>query len=142
MGRVVCMDKIPDCDFCAKEGRVTPAIVDGKTVVGGWANMCGECRKRWSVGALTSPGIHNLENPLALREPTPPAPAPGTVEAISAQAKHDDFIREALKKPPSMDRLEAMVFDGDCEALDGCITEPDGQCEHGYPSWPMALGII
>ena len=142
MGRVVYVDKIPDCDLCAKDNKVVPAIVDAKTVAGGWANMCPEHRRRWSVGGPKSAGEHPLENPYALRKPEPPKAAPGTVGAVLEARARDDFIREKLKEPP-MDRIQQMVFDEiPCEALDGCIVEPDGQCEHGYPSWPVALGII
>lgn len=28
------------------------------------------------------------------------------------------------------------------EALDGCIVEPDGSCEHGSPSWLRKLGLV
>jgi len=31
---------------------------------------------------------------------------------------------------------------GGCEAIDGCWVDPDGQCEHGYDSWLVALGWI
>lgn len=31
---------IPDCDFCAERGSITPAQYDGRTVLGPWANMC------------------------------------------------------------------------------------------------------
>ena len=34
------------------------------------------------------------------------------------------------------------IFDGDCEATDGCRSDPDGYCEHGYPSWLLYLGLI
>ena len=43
---------------------------------------------------------------------------------------------------PSMGELERWVFDGDCEALDGCIVEGDGHCCHGAPSWLIQLGMI
>ena len=32
--------------------------------------------------------------------------------------------------------------DGGCEATDGCWVEPDGYCEHGKPSWLIAMGLI
>ena len=35
-----------------------------------------------------------------------------------------------------------LIFDGDCEATDGCRTDPDGRCEHGYPSWLVWLRLI
>jgi len=43
---------------------------------------------------------------------------------------------------PDMEQIEYWVFDSVCEALDECSTEPDGHCEHGYPSWLIALGFM
>lgn len=44
---------------------------------------------------------------------------------------------------PSMEELErAALFDGVCDATDGCMVEPDGMCEHGHPSWLIYLGLI
>lgn len=43
---------------------------------------------------------------------------------------------------PSMGQVESWVFDGQCEALDGCLVEPDGRCIHGFPSWLIQLGMI
>ena len=43
---------------------------------------------------------------------------------------------------PSDERLEEMAMDSVAEATDGCETEPDGVCEHGYPSWLLWLGFI
>jgi hypothetical protein len=34
------------------------------------------------------------------------------------------------------------MLDGDVEATDGCIVEPDGTCEHGCKSWLLVLGYI
>jgi len=46
-------------------------------------------------------------------------------------------------RQPSMRRLEKMVYDEEMPtATDGCTIEPDGVCEHGYPSWLMYLGYI
>jgi hypothetical protein len=43
---------------------------------------------------------------------------------------------------PDMETLEEWVCDGEAEATDGCIVEPDGTCEHGHPSWLLYLGFI
>ena len=44
---------------------------------------------------------------------------------------------------PSLEELQRQVEeDGGCEATDGCWVEPDGTCEHGQPSWLLALGLI
>jgi len=41
-----------------------------------------------------------------------------------------------------LDRLQEWDADGGCEATDGCWVEPDGYCEHGKPSWMVALGLL
>ena len=41
---------------------------------------------------------------------------------------------------PDIDQLIEWEMDGVCEALDGCLVEPDGVCPHGYPSWLRHLG--
>jgi hypothetical protein len=44
---------------------------------------------------------------------------------------------------PSLEELQRQLEeDGGCEAIDGCLVEPDGTCEHGQPSWLLALGLI
>jgi hypothetical protein len=44
---------------------------------------------------------------------------------------------------PSLEELKRQVEEeGGCEATDGCFVEPDGSCEHGQPSWLLALGLI
>jgi len=43
---------------------------------------------------------------------------------------------------PSMEELLEMSVNSIVEATDGCMVEPDGICEHGYPSWFIQLGVI
>lgn len=43
---------------------------------------------------------------------------------------------------PSIEELMDWECDGYCESTDGCMVEPDGVCEHGYPSWLLYLGYI
>jgi hypothetical protein len=38
--RAVYVSRIPECDFCAKEGKHVPARYDAATNLGPWANMC------------------------------------------------------------------------------------------------------
>lgn len=49
---------------------------------------------------------------------------------------------EPTVERPGMDDLEYWMFDGVCEATDGCIVEPDGTCPHGHVSWLLYLGVI
>jgi hypothetical protein len=43
---------------------------------------------------------------------------------------------------PSIHELNDWALDSVVEATDGCQVEPDGVCQHGYPSWFIQLGII
>jgi hypothetical protein len=48
-----------------------------------------------------------------------------------------------MDTPPVEELLRQLEEDGGgCEATDGCWVEPDGHCEHGQPSWLLALGLI
>ena len=44
---------------------------------------------------------------------------------------------------PSDEQVNRWMLDvEDVETTDGCtIDEPDGTCDHGYPSWLVQLGI-
>lgn len=40
MASEVTVDKLPHCDFCARDGNEFPAKYDFKTRMGPWANGC------------------------------------------------------------------------------------------------------
>lgn len=48
---------------------------------------------------------------------------------------------EPTTQQPTDEELEYMIF-WVSEATDGCFVEPDGECEHGYPSWLVYLEMI
>lgn len=43
---------------------------------------------------------------------------------------------------PSIETIEEWEYNDEHEATDGCHIEPDGTCEHGYPSWLLYWGLI
>ena len=49
---------------------------------------------------------------------------------------------QKIKTPPSIKTLERWVSEGGCKAVDGCTCDPDGNCEHGNPSWLLVMGLI
>jgi hypothetical protein len=56
-------------------------------------------------------------------------------------------LRESWPKPkrkePSIKTIEKWVMDLEMpKATDGCEIEPDGVCQHGYPSWLLYLGLL
>jgi len=50
--------------------------------------------------------------------------------------------RRPTTREPTTDELERWVSEGWAEAVDGCVTEPDGYCKHSKPSWLLYLGLI
>ncbi len=57
------------------------------------------------------------------------------------QVKYPDAI--IVCKPPCMATLEKWSNNCSCKSIDGCSgIEPDGYCEHGQPSWLLALNFI
>lgn len=70
----------------------------------------------------------------------PPAGVPAA-ELVWSWAERFAGIVQA-DNTPSMDELDEWLSEGICEALDGCIVEPDGYCPHGSPSWLLHLGLI
>jgi DNA-directed RNA polymerase subunit RPC12/RpoP len=60
----------------------------------------------------------------------PPPPTPSWKEV------------KAMSRPSLEELLRQFEEDGGGEATDGCWVEPDGSCEHGKPSWLLALGLI
>ena len=53
--------------------------------------------------------------------------------------KYPSAIRVAC---PSARTVRKYCVDLVVKAVDGCKVEPDGTCEHGYPSWLLALRLI
>ena len=50
---------------------------------------------------------------------------------------------EPTTEQPSLEELEELLHECQCLATDGCESiEPDGVCEHGYPSWLIHLSLI
>ena len=43
---------------------------------------------------------------------------------------------------PTFEDVTEWMDEGGCEATDGCWVEPDGVCQHGYPSWLLEWGMI
>jgi hypothetical protein len=56
------------------------------------------------------------------------------------ELNHPDAVK--IDRVPCDKTLMGWANDGGCEAVDGCWTEPDGSCEHGLPSWMLALNMI
>lgn len=49
--------------------------------------------------------------------------------------------RKRKAKPPSVKSMTKWVCDGIAKTPDGCRTEPDGCCEHGFNSWLILMGV-
>lgn len=68
------------------------------------------------------------------------ATIPAEVRARISAKKPNGFWE--LADAPSFEDIREQMFDGVCETPDGCWVEPDGHCPHGYPAWPLILGLI
>jgi hypothetical protein len=72
----------------------------------------------------------------------------GLIRTLKDTVDPDDYQRRfpnAIRITgdiPDHETLAEWMNDCGCESLDGCWVEPDGHCEHGLPSWLMALGMI
>jgi hypothetical protein len=65
--------------------------------------------------------------------------------AEEADNRHlrEDWPEPTDSRPDHDDVWEMLMDDGDVAATDGCYgIEVDGTCEHGYPAWPLYLGLI
>ena len=101
------------------------------------AALPGRCRG----GQPTPTGSPSVPHPGARRVGANPDPAPRT----DAPPTANHYPREEVNRMrrPSLEELQRQVEeDGGCEATDGCWVEPDGTCDHGQPSWLLALGLI
>ena len=84
-----------------------------------------------------------------LRDPTPSPDMPVKLEILLQDAISEiqavlgiTVSPEPTTDPPDMETLEEWMWDGCCEATDGCVVEPDGRCPHGHPSWLLKMGLI
>jgi hypothetical protein len=55
------------------------------------------------------------------------------------EAKGQDVT---VKDMPSDETMGKWSFDGVARTPDGCRTEPDGDCQHGWSSWLVYVGFI
>ena len=105
------------CNICGKEDL--KVIIDSANADGHWAHMCEECHYKTGHGPATKFVLGKLQDRHFTKE--------------EEQEYADGFC---------VGDLESMMFDGDIEAIDGCIVDPDGQCQHGYSSPLLLLNIF
>ena len=67
--------------------------------------------------------------------------ATGKLDALLAELQAGQWPEPTVAQP-AWETLEDWMWDGCCEATDGCIIEPDGHCPHGHPSWLLVLGLV
>jgi hypothetical protein len=95
--------------------------------------MCEPCYKEQSTEPATKFTYQERKHE--------PAYKPGTMgAALEAKEKRRRIVEFA--EGLSVEQIEHMMMDGDVEAADGCVVDPDGSCCHGYPSPLLTLGMI
>ena len=66
-----------------------------------------------------------------------------TLDELKANGYFDKHPSAVVcNKPPTMQTLNKYAYNGIAKAIDGCKVDPDGHCQHGKPSWLLALGYI
>ncbi|MEM3554229.1 MAG: hypothetical protein QXU79_00190 [Candidatus Micrarchaeaceae archaeon] len=100
---------------------------DGKTILRAvredgvvFAPFFGEWRAKWKVKEEVSPHEY--------------------VEHVRQAA--DFFLPLKASDVPDWEVLEEWLEEGIAESIDGCSVELDGHCPHGWPSWPLVMGLI
>ena len=124
---IVKVSKFETCNFCSSPAHYD-APVRGH---GTWAFFCEDC--------YASRGSHSMGTRFELMNDVEAAHASSGPEAYDAsleasymdQLDIEDVMRESL-------------FGDSCgvECADGCMTEPDGKCPHGYSSPLLLAGLI
>jgi hypothetical protein len=66
----------------------------------------------------------------------------GLKDGVSFENYKTKYPSAIEVKIPCESTLSKWASDCICKCPDGCRTEPDGHCEHGYPSWLLILGYI
>ncbi len=63
------------------------------------------------------------------------------VDPYKFKIKHPGCI-VTTKTPPTIGTMNKWIADGIGRTPDGCKTEPDGYCRHGWPSFLLLKGMI
>lgn len=109
------------------------------------------CRRKWSTEEIAARKAKAEAGTGSGTYPDRPAPkggchrcGAGFPEGMDSGALFcDRFCRAAYYDYPTNEQLkEWALFDGNAEATDGCVVEPDGQCPHGRPSWLKVFKLI
>lgn len=68
----------------------------------------------------------------------------GWVSDMASEPREKESWPEPTTDEPVFEWLAEMCMGSvDATATDGCDgIEADGVCEHGYPAWPMYLGML
>ena len=95
-------------------------------------------RGPWSLPTPPLPGVPHQRAGWVGANPDPHQDGRAPTANPPATPKEVNPMRR-----PSLEELQRQLEeDGGCEATDGCWVEPDGTCDHGQPSWLLALGLI
>ena len=63
-------------------------------------------------------------------------------EGVKFEGYKEKYPSAIKVRVPNMATMNRWVSDCISKTPDGCIVEPDGMCEHGYPSWLRVLCFI
>lgn len=98
-----------------------------------WQNDLAQFAQMWAQNLIDQKW---LERATKHAWSTNAAPEQTQVQEAKAAPRRDDT------QAPDYATLIEWFEEGGCEATDGCWVEPDGHCEHGCPSWLLALHMV
>ena len=71
----------------------------------------------------------------------------GSIRVLKPGVDFEEYLKKLIakdqtaikiSKPPAIEECDDSIV----EAVDGCSVEPDGICQHGFPSVLLAYGVI
>lgn len=116
-----------DREVGGKVIAIFAAQKDGKTIL----------RAVRQDGAICAPFFGEWRPRWRLKEEVTPEEY---IQHVREQA--DVFLPLAPSDIPDWETLEQWMEEDYAESLDGCPVELDGHCPHGWPSWPLVMGLI
>lgn len=110
-----------ECNLC--KASIKDDFIDGRVRGMSWAIMCPGCHTKYGVGLGTGKGQRYQ---------------------LQEDGKWLNVLGEPSKSTHTVEEVAEASFDGiglmDCP--EGCQVEPDGRCQHGYPSLAVQYGIF
>lgn len=101
-----------------------------------WVGTIGETMKTQKAVRMKDGSVAEKGSPVRFCEEQP------SWCIVTANGREYRVRVTSAFRAPSIDELMEQEADGVVESIAGNMTEPDGWCADGSPSWLLALGVI